>query len=484
MRITNKIIQNNQLSNINVNKNLQDKLSTQISSGKNIARPSDDPIVALRSLRLRTNVSQTTQYVDKNVEDGKSWLKVTEDAITTLTGIITDVRQQYTKATSDTLTPSDRRIIMENLTSLAAEIYNTGNVDFAGRSVFTGFRTSEPLTFQKNEDVSFDITETTETLTIDKKNLVYQEPLAAGATVDETLIHETDISRIRLSYKNLSEDVPTITYESAPGVRTALPVNITMVNFNDDPYTQIANMKDTDEEIIYVPETGELLFSKGAEQYLELDGIKVEYTKDKWNAGDLKPEHYFDCKDTTNDIEYSSHGGEIEYNVGVNQTLRVNTVADECFTHNISRDIDDALYALSRVDEIEEKVKSLTAELKAEVNPTNQAAIQVKLDAAKKEQTYLKNNLHTTLSKTITKADGYLDDANLALTDCGTRSKRLELIENRLDTQLSTLNELKSQNEDVDIAETAIRLASAKYSYDAALMAASKILKENLLNYI
>lgn len=479
MRITNKIIQNNQLSNINVNKNLQDKLSTQISSGKNIARPSDDPIVALRSLRLRTSVSQTTQYVDKNVEDAKSWLQVTEDAITTLTDIIKDVRQQYTKATSDTLTASDRRIIMENLTSLADEIYNTGNVDFAGRSVFTGYRTSESLTFQKNEDVSFDITETTETFTKDTKNHVYTDP---AGPADETSVKQKDLARIRLSYDSLSDTAPTVTYDDGTGNKVT--VNVTVVHYSNDPYTQVASAAATDETVIYVPETGEILFSEGAEKYLDEDSLSVVYTKDKWNAGDLRPEHYFDCEDKTNGVVYSSHSGEIEYNVGVNQTLRINTTADECFTHNVSRDIDDILQALSNVDKIEETIASLKSELNVETDQTKRDALQIKLDAAQKEQTFLNDNLHTMLSKTITKADEYLDSANLALTNCGTRSKRLELIENRLDTQLSTLNELKSQNEDVDLAETAIRLASAEYSYDAALMAASKILKENLLNYI
>ena len=127
MRITNKIIQNNSLTNINTNKTLQDKLSTMISTEKKITRPSDDPIIALRSLRT-----------------------VTEDAIDTLSDIITDVRKQYTKGTSDPLTASDRKIILENLESLAAEIYNTGNADFAGRSVFTGYRTDTTLTVQKD----------------------------------------------------------------------------------------------------------------------------------------------------------------------------------------------------------------------------------------------------------------------------------------------------------------------------------------------
>ena len=89
-----------------------------------------------------------------------------------------------------------------------------------------------------------------------------------------------------------------------------------------------------------------------------------------------------------------------------------------------------------------------------------------------------------TFSKGITKADNYLNRNNLALTDCGTRSKRLDLIENRLDTQMFTLEELKSDNEDADYAETAIKLSSATYAYDAALMATGKIMKESLLDYI
>lgn len=51
MRITNKIMQNNNLSNINTNKILQDRLSTQMSTEKKINRPSDDPVVAIRALR-------------------------------------------------------------------------------------------------------------------------------------------------------------------------------------------------------------------------------------------------------------------------------------------------------------------------------------------------------------------------------------------------------------------------------------------------
>lgn len=90
MRITNKIISNNSVTNINRNKVLEDKINTQLSTGSKINRPSDDPVVAIRALRLRTNLSQVNQYYKKNVPDAESWLDITESAITTVVDIVSD----------------------------------------------------------------------------------------------------------------------------------------------------------------------------------------------------------------------------------------------------------------------------------------------------------------------------------------------------------------------------------------------------------
>ena len=74
MRITNKIMQMNNLSNINANKVNEDRLSNQMSTEKKINRPSDDPVVAIRALRLRSNVTEGTQYSSKNIPDAESWI--------------------------------------------------------------------------------------------------------------------------------------------------------------------------------------------------------------------------------------------------------------------------------------------------------------------------------------------------------------------------------------------------------------------------
>jgi flagellar hook-associated protein 3 FlgL len=79
---------------------------------------------------------------------------------------------------------------------------------------------------------------------------------------------------------------------------------------------------------------------------------------------------------------------------------------------------------------------------------------------------------------------GYLDAANLCITECGTRSSKLDLINARTQTQKTTFETLRSENEDVDITEVAIQLSSAKLTYEAALMATGKVTQTSLLHYI
>ena len=123
MRVTNKIIQNNTLYNINNSKVLQDKLETQISTKKTVTRPSDDPVVAIRSLRLRTNLNQVTQYYKKNIPDAQNWLDLTESAINNTTDILTEMIDLFQKGSKGSLTTSDRAIMIDGLTQYRNEVY-------------------------------------------------------------------------------------------------------------------------------------------------------------------------------------------------------------------------------------------------------------------------------------------------------------------------------------------------------------------------
>lgn len=62
MRITNQMMINSSMANIQVNKKQVNTLDTQLSTQKKINKPSEDPIIAIRALRLRASLNEVTQY--------------------------------------------------------------------------------------------------------------------------------------------------------------------------------------------------------------------------------------------------------------------------------------------------------------------------------------------------------------------------------------------------------------------------------------
>ena len=201
----------NNLSNINTNKIYQDKLSNQMSSQKKINRPSDDPVVAIRALRLRSNVTEITQYYSKNIPDASSWLKVTEDAISNLSQIITNMIARGTKGFKNNMEHDDRRIIMKEMKSLAESVYSTGDADYAGRYVFTGYRTDTSLSFLFAKEQEYTITEQLDSSAIDTVTKVDTKQLldinannyaSTGMDVVEDDITSVEAYRIRLAYND------------------------------------------------------------------------------------------------------------------------------------------------------------------------------------------------------------------------------------------------------------------------------------------
>lgn len=159
MRVTAKMMQGNSLSNLNTNKALQDRLTTQLSTLKKITRPSDDPVIAIRSLRLNCTLSKVDQYYEKNSKDAAAWLKLTDDSLDTVTKILTDMKSYATQCANGDLKASDRSNIVMNLHALKEEIYGVGNADYEGRSIFTGYRTGLPLTFKEDFTKQYGIKE-------------------------------------------------------------------------------------------------------------------------------------------------------------------------------------------------------------------------------------------------------------------------------------------------------------------------------------
>lgn len=214
MRITNKMMSGNSLANINTNKEYLDKLNNQMATEKKITRPSDDPIIAIRALRLRSNLSELTQYYGANVPDAQAWVNVTQSAIMSTKEMLSSLKAYADQGANGTNTASDRQKIYENMQALQKQIYLNGNATNAGRSVFTGYRTGESLTFTADTVADyrgisdgFNASDVTRNTYVEGAPTLDQISKLDPATGDETTVKEDRVNRIRLSYDNIDRNV-------------------------------------------------------------------------------------------------------------------------------------------------------------------------------------------------------------------------------------------------------------------------------------
>lgn len=571
MRMTNKIMRNNAAYNINQNKILQDKLTNQMTNQSKIARPSDDPVVAIRALRLRSNVTTVTQYNEKNAEDAKQWLSLTADAMTTVDNVLNKLYEQATSAPNKFETADDLRIYLTQMKELTKEFYSCANVDYAGRFVFSGYRTDLPVTFTA-EDIkemqehpsSFNINEDFGYQDISRISYTDYEKLRDGVTgagapttpgdIDEVNSYEQAVTndtlyRFRISYNNVNSlgkgGELNFTMPDGTKVRAKADTNADgtiktdadgnpvivsekyvpgatppadWVSFTDFQVAEFADQEQAYKAvaegfdgIAFIPTSGEMVFSKDfydknfSEDKFVSSSFQVNYDKSEWKEGDINPVHYFNCIETLrttgsdvvdpDEIKYrktayntqTSEGRtqDIYYDVGYNQQIQVNTRADEIFTHDVQRDMDDFDHFIKQLEDIETLEKDLK-EKQAEwpEDSPEYKDYAKRLEGVDKAWTYIRDNIHTKFENQITKYQKYMDDSRVAMTDNATRGSRLELTKTRLINQQATYKELQEDNEGIDITEVAVEMTSADLAYNAALMATGKIMQTNLMNYI
>ena len=529
MRITNAMMTSNTKNNININKLNEDRLNTQISTGQKISRPSEDPVIAIRALRLNTNLSQLNQYYEKNIPDAQAWLNVTETALKQTNQMFTNIRENLTSGASDQNTPTDRQKILEDLKGLRDELYSAGNADYAERTVFTDYRTQKSLTFLSTDtdlDWNYGIHETFDVKELEKINYVSTYDPASPA---ETQVTQKELARIRLAYDNINEaDGATVDFKyydsTAPAdadplkdhMRTLSLTVKSITGLSQHAIDQIYNSVPAGGGIL-IPETGEIILGDTVADTIQKEANKpgaksayLDYDKDQWKSGDLRPEHYFACNQTdpvTGEISYYNYdekevidpngikkmvpdptkpdfkNRDMEVEVSFNQKISINTHANEVYTHDIGRDIDELVRVTQAVVDADDNKTALEKKLAA-ASEADKPAIQKELDAATKEYDLKKDKMQKMFSAALDTFKGYADRNNLAVANIGSMQSRLSITKERVADQLQSFKELADANINAELTESSIDFSSAKLALEAAQLAAGKIAQQTLLNYL
>ena len=140
MRVTAGMSQRHVLTDL---RRVQERLATaqsQVSGGKRIEKPSDDPLGAERAMRLNDQLDSTTAYRSA-VDESRSWLDATDTGLGSLSDIVQRVRELTLQAANGSTTAAGRQSIKLEVDQLTEQAKTTLNSAFDGRHLFSGTAT-------------------------------------------------------------------------------------------------------------------------------------------------------------------------------------------------------------------------------------------------------------------------------------------------------------------------------------------------------
>lgn len=115
------------------------KLQNQLSTGRRVLTPQDDPVAAAQALVVSQSMSVNQQYID-NQGQAKSQLGLIDSKTTSLVNLLQNVRDRVVQAGSTTLTASDRESIASEVEARLSEMLGIANSDNGiGEYLFSGY---------------------------------------------------------------------------------------------------------------------------------------------------------------------------------------------------------------------------------------------------------------------------------------------------------------------------------------------------------
>jgi flagellar hook-associated protein 3 FlgL len=143
IRFTNDVLSRQTLFDLG---NITDKLAktqNELSSGKRINAPEDDPYGSGRAVSLRNELADVQQY-QVNINDASAWTQTTDSALGNVTDLLQRARELTVQAANGTQNQDSLNAISSEMTQIKASLLAQANSTYNGRYIFSGTATNVP----------------------------------------------------------------------------------------------------------------------------------------------------------------------------------------------------------------------------------------------------------------------------------------------------------------------------------------------------
>ena len=143
MRISTNNVMQTTLFDLNIALDRYTSAQNQVSSGKRLTKPSDDPAGMSYSLSLHSVLDTIDQY-RSNIGDARAFLSTSDNALSSATDVIRSVRTAVVQASSTQMDDQARIALATQVDSAIQQLAQVANTTYGQRYVFGGQRTTQP----------------------------------------------------------------------------------------------------------------------------------------------------------------------------------------------------------------------------------------------------------------------------------------------------------------------------------------------------
>lgn len=140
MRVTSQLTAKQLIRNLQSGLRRMDRLNMDLSTGRRIHRPSDDPAGTFQSMRINRSITEVVQY-QKNVAKARSWVELTDQALNEATDVMHRTRELAIYGANGTQTEEQRIAMAMELDQLVRSLIQVGNTRYGNRFIFAGQET-------------------------------------------------------------------------------------------------------------------------------------------------------------------------------------------------------------------------------------------------------------------------------------------------------------------------------------------------------
>ena len=526
MRMTTAMMANRSIYAINNSNRLMNKYQTQLETQTKISRPSDDPVVAMKGVKNRTELSGINQYIRNNTE-ANAWIEATDTAYDEAKSLIQRMRELADGLANGTNTEKDRQTAAEELKQIKDHMVDIANTQIAGKYIFNGtdidirpftvdadgkitppngVGIKDPIRVEVSRADGSDVMMEVNSF----PNMFFVPNNSAGATGTTVIGNKVVAENTEIKITIDGKETSVALYAGDDLKKMMVRINEAFVKQGGEPIATVEEKKDQAGN-----DTSELKFTtytddpKGSVLGVNFNGLQLAASPMKVendpNAGtsvtvDQKVLSAGKMTVTATDgktymieLEAGDDIAKIEAKlktaVGGNLPTGITiaggkiTIAADAkveFSKTIYTGAGTTPTCTSTQDAYDPNDATKPGLKKPSVFDEMDSFISLLDNAGGLSET----DVSIELSNWLVTADQMLERANLAMAEVGGKQNRLDLVSSRNKDTHIFVNKMLSENEDIDIEEVIINLSMQETMHRASLAVSAKIIQPSLIDFL